>query len=183
MSSHRAVSPLEHAAQKHGHNKAGRAPVAERCTIEAQIVATTAPVGRIMGALREGSGRFILSSADGRMAARVELSLLDAGLTEHRIGSARVVVDWSRGTVTNGDRRTALSRTELRLFAALMAADGRALSRTELIERVWPGDEMPSSERENALAVYVCSLRKRLTSVGICDALVTVRGVGYRAAM
>ena len=39
------------------------------------------------------------------------------------------------------------------------------------------------SERENALAVYVCTLRKRLAAIGLGQALQTVRGVGYRLVL
>jgi DNA-binding winged helix-turn-helix (wHTH) protein len=68
----------------------------------------------------------------------------------------------------------------LRLLAALFDGAGKPVSRKELIARVWPSDDMPATERENALAVYVCSLRKRLAAIGAASALVTVRGHGYR---
>lgn len=119
------------------------------------------------------------------MSARVELTIVStaAAETECRLGSTRVLIDWSRSTVSNGTRCVSLSRTELRLFAALLGGEGRAMSRASLIGRVWPDDVLPDADRENALAVYMCSLRKRLTSVGAGDALQTVRGVGYRAVL
>jgi DNA-binding response OmpR family regulator len=72
-----------------------------------------------------------------------------------------------------------LSRTELRLLAALLEGEGQVMSRADLIRRVWPGDELELADRENALGVYVCSLRKRLSMIGVGSALVTVRYVGY----
>ena len=154
-----------------------------RAAFEARILATEAASGRILRALNGGNGQFILSSVDGSMSARIHLSVSDAVTSEHAVGNARLTVNRERGTVAHGDRRVILSRTELRLLGALLAAKGSALSRHDLIASVWPSDELEPSERENALAVYVCSLRKRLTSIGAGDALVTVRRIGYRAAM
>jgi DNA-binding response OmpR family regulator len=157
----------------------------EPCTLEARIDASAAASARILRALHGGCGTFVLSAVDGQMSARVQLTVVNtpAAETEYKLGSARVTVDWSRSTIASGARRVTLSRTELRLFAALVGGDGHALSRAELISRVWPDDALPDADRENALAVYMCSLRKRLTLVGAGDALQTVRGLGYRAVL
>lgn len=151
--------------------------------LDVRIEAAPGVGTRIMQKVRGGSGEFVLSSVDGRLRARVQLTAVEAATTEHQIGSARVVVDWSRGTIENGDRRTSLSRTELRLLAALFEGNGRTLSRRDLIDRVWPSDRSDDADRENALAVYVCALRKRLAAVGAGRVLHTVRGVGYRVTL
>jgi DNA-binding response OmpR family regulator len=57
------------------------------------------------------------------------------------------------------------------------------VTRAQLIERVWAGSNLRRSERENALTVYICTLRKRLSSVGLGGALHTVRRMGYRLAL
>lgn len=159
--------------------------IIQPCTLEARINASAAASGRILRALHGGCGTFVLTAVDGQMSARVQLTVVNtaAAETEYKLGSTRVTIDWSRSTVANGARRVSLSRTELRLFAALLGGEGHALSRAELISRVWPDDALPDADRENALAVYMCSLRKRLTSIGAGDALQTVRGLGYRAVL
>jgi len=167
----------------HHHDARQSRATQSRTALDARIVATEAAGSRILRALSGGNGQFILSSVDGSMSARIHLAVSDAITSEHTVTNAKLIVNWGRGTVANGDRRVLLSRTELRLLGALLAAKGNALSRHDLIARVWPGDGLEPSERENALAVYVCSLRKRLTMIGAGDALVTVRRVGYRAAM
>ena len=158
---------------------------AQLCTIEAKIGASAAATARILRALHGGCGTFVLSAVDGQMSARVELTITNAAAaeTEYNLGSTRVTVDWSRSTVSNGRRRVVLSRTELRLLSALLGGEGRAMSRVSLISIVWPGNVASDVDRENALAVYICSLRKRLTSIGAGNALQTVRGVGYRAVL
>ena len=81
------------------------------------------------------------------------------------------------GTESN---RVRLSRTELRLLEALLRGDGATVTRLQLIERVSAGSSLRRSERENALTVYVCMLRKRLSAIGLRNALHTVRRPGYR---
>lgn len=153
--------------------------------LEARIEASAAGSARILKALHAGCGTFVLSAVDGQMSARVQLTVVNAAAaeTEYHLGATKVTIDWSRSTVANGSRRVSLSRTELRLLAALVGGEGRPVGRSSLISRVWPDDALPDADRENALAVYMCSLRKRLTSVGAGGALQTVRGVGYRAVL
>lgn len=155
------------------------------CTVEARVEASPAGIARLLKSLHRGCGTFVLTAVDGQMSARVQLTVVNGALaeTEYKLGLARITVDWSRSTVANGGRRVSLSRTELRLFAALLGGEGKPLSRAALIGRVWQDDGLPDADRENALAVYMCSLRKRLVVVGAGDGIQTVRGVGYRAVM
>jgi OmpR family two-component system response regulator YxdJ len=158
---------------------------AQPCTLEARIDASASASARILRALHDGCGTFVLSAVDGQVSARIQLTITNtaAAETDYKLGSARVTVDWSRSTVANGARRVTLSRTELRLLSALLGGEGRAMTRASLISQVWPQGALSDTDRENALAVYICSLRKRLRSIGAGDALQTVRGVGYRAVL
>jgi DNA-binding response OmpR family regulator len=166
-------------------SRAGNGGFANACTLEARIDASSAASARILKALHSGCGTFVLSAVDGQMSARVRLTIVKAGAAEtvYRLGQARVAVDWSQSTVANGNRRVALSRTELRLLAALLDGEGEPVSRSSLIGRVWPDEDRTAVDRENTLGVYVHSLRKRLASIGAGNALQTVRGVGYRMAL
>jgi DNA-binding response OmpR family regulator len=165
--------------------RAGNGGFANACTLEARIDASTAASARILKALHSGCGTFVLSAVDGQMSARIRLTIVKAGAAEtlYRLGQARVAIDWSQATVANGSRRVALSRTELRLLAALLDGEGQPVSRSTLIGRVWANDDRMDVDRENTLGVYVHSLRKRLASIGAGNALQTVRGVGYRMAL
>jgi len=153
------------------------------CVVDARLLTTRSATSRLLDALQSGSDEYILSSTDGRVSVRVTLSLLGVEATEHKTASGRLTVDWSRSRVSHGDSRVTLSRTELRLLAALLEGEGRPVSRATLIERVWPNDRLAIGDRENALAVYVHSLRKRLKAIGLVNALQTVRGEGYRVAL
>lgn len=152
------------------------------CILDAIVETTETANARIMKALAAGDTEFVLTSGDGKLSVKVSLRLPGAGRTVHVIAGQSVFVDWSDSAVENGRARQTLSRTELRLFAALLDGRGRTMTRSELIERVWPGNELPFEGRENALAVYVCCLRKRLAAIGVAKAIDTVRGTGYRLA-
>ncbi|HXT17093.1 MAG TPA: winged helix-turn-helix domain-containing protein [Gemmatimonadaceae bacterium] len=147
-----------------------------------EAVLETSPAGgrRLEDVLRAGANEFVLTSSDGRVAAKVRLRVAGLTRTRHQIGAEPIVVDWLASTVARGRQCVSLSRTELRLLAVLLGAEGQPLTRFDLIERVWPSQEVPNVERENALAVYVCCLRKRLAAIGAGEALVTLRGQGYQ---
>ena len=70
-----------------------------------------------------------------------------------------------------------LTRLEFRLLSHFMARQDEALSRDELLERVW---ESPASRESNVVDVYVRYLRKKMEDAGCPPVLESVRGIGYR---
>ena len=137
---------------------------------------------RLLSVLASGTSDFRLSAADGSLMLRLQLAVSAASAAEEHVKD-RLFIDWSRSTVSNESSRVRLSRTELRLLEALLRANGSTVTRLQLIERVWAGSQLRRSERENALSVYICTLRKRLTAIGLGGALHTVRRMGYRLAL
>jgi DNA-binding response OmpR family regulator len=84
-----------------------------------------------------------------------------------------------RATVSGGD--VGLSALELRLLAALLVADGRVLSRLQLLDAVYGEAEGDVTDR--AIDQYVRRLREKLGDDPAAPRYVeTVRGSGYRAA-
>jgi len=137
---------------------------------------------RLLSVLAGGQSDFRLSAADGSLMLRLRLAVSTSESAEEHIKGS-LFIDWSRSTVANDANRVRLSRTELHLLEALLRADGATVTRLELIERVWAGSRLRRSERENALSVYICMLRKRLGVVGLAGALHTVRRSGYRLVL
>ncbi len=90
--------------------------------------------------------------------------------------------------VDEATRRVALGRRELepplspqqfRLLALLVAAEGRVVSRQEVIEAVWP--DALGGVTDQAVDALVYRLRERLAELdGEHEYIVTVRGHGYR---
>jgi DNA-binding response OmpR family regulator len=94
---------------------------------------------------------------------------------------ADLVIDLDRHEVRRGDVLILLTHVEFRLLAALVAADGRVLSRDQLLDAVYgPGD---GDVLDRTIDVHVGRLRDKLGDDADHPRYVaTVRGTGYRAA-
>jgi DNA-binding response OmpR family regulator len=91
------------------------------------------------------------------------------------VGRLRVDVG-ARSAFFNG-KALDLGATEFRLLEMLARNAGIALSRTQVLERVWDYDFDGSS---NIVDVYVSQLRRKLKKLGGEGIIETVWGVGYR---
>ena len=76
-----------------------------------------------------------------------------------------------------GGHRTELSRNEGLLLEVLIRAQGRVVRREALLEALWDDAEFVD---DNTLTVNVTRLRRKLTELGLDDAVRTVRGEGYK---
>ncbi|MBV8531688.1 MAG: response regulator transcription factor [Candidatus Eremiobacteraeota bacterium] len=86
-------------------------------------------------------------------------------------------IDLAGRTVTYGGKPVALGATEFRLLEFLARNAGIALSRTQIVERIWDYDFEGSS---NIVDVYVSQLRRKLKGMGANGIIETVWGIGYR---
>jgi len=152
-------------------------------TVGAYLSMSARATARLVQMIATGADDFVIMSADGRISVRARLAIDSVDFAEQCVPGSDVVVDWTRATISNEGNCTRLSRTELRLLSVLLENNGHAVRRETLIERAWPRRELRSVETENALAVYICSLRKRLAAIGRANALETLRGVGYRLSL
>jgi two-component system response regulator MprA len=71
----------------------------------------------------------------------------------------------------------ALTPTEFRVLAHLVAHPGEAVRRRELVRAGWPHGAFV---RPNTLDAYVARLRRKLREAGATAEIATVHGVGYR---
>lgn len=92
-----------------------------------------------------------------------------------RLGLGRMTLDASGHDLWIGDRRIRLTRLESRTLAALMRAPGHALSRSDLLGRVWGDATTGTSLR--AVDNLVQRLRRK---VGDPEMILTIRGLGFR---
>ncbi|RJE91458.1 DNA-binding response regulator [Paenibacillus sp. 1011MAR3C5] len=76
-----------------------------------------------------------------------------------------------------GSRSVELTKKETVLMEALLTGFGKLVGRETLLEKLW--DDYAYVD-DNALSVNVTRLRKKLSDLGIQEALETVRGTGYR---
>jgi DNA-binding response OmpR family regulator len=92
-----------------------------------------------------------------------------------------LVLDTARHDVTVDGRPVQLTHVEFRLLETLLAADGRVLSRDQLLDAVWGEDQAEVLDR--TIDVHVRRLRDKLGDDPDAPRWVaTVRGSGYRAA-
>lgn len=76
-----------------------------------------------------------------------------------------------------GDSRLDLTAREFRLLEALLQADGGAVSKQELLDRVW-GFDFPGGP--NIVEVYVRYLRQKVDAPFGRNSIETIRNIGYR---
>jgi len=90
-----------------------------------------------------------------------------------------LVIDLERGTVEREGRRVDLSPREFAMLRVLLEAEGRTLSRKELLRAVWGYEFDPGT---NLVDVLVARVRRRIdpSRKGIIE---TRRGQGYRMAL
>jgi DNA-binding response OmpR family regulator len=142
---------------------------------------------RIQG-LSEGADDYLpkpFSPAELVARVRTILRRTERGATDQRRDvSYRLLdleADVARGAVRVGGREITLSVLELRLLVALLAADGRILSRDQLLDAIHGAGEADVTDR--AVDVYVKRLREKLGDASRSPRYVaTARGAGYRAA-
>ncbi|MGH2475986.1 MAG: response regulator [Candidatus Limnocylindrales bacterium] len=97
------------------------------------------------------------------------------------IRHADLAIDPSRHEVRRGDEAIDLTRVEFRLLTAILAADGRVLSRDQLLDAVYGHEATEVLDR--TIDVHIRRLRDKLDDDPEAPRYVqTVRGVGYRAA-
>ena len=97
----------------------------------------------------------------------------------HRLELKDLVLDLKRMTVSRGEEKIDLTKTEYVLLKELIRAEGKVLSRDNIMASVW-GDEYFGGS--NYVDVHVKTLRRKLGDDSRKPSYIaTVRGVGYRA--
>ncbi len=92
-----------------------------------------------------------------------------------------LVVDTERFEVTRAGEPIPLTRVEFRLLQTILEADGRVLTRDQLLDAVYGRDQADILDR--TVDVHIGRLRDKLGDDAEAPRYVaTVRGVGYRAA-
>ena len=142
------------------------------------VTAKSAELDRILG-LELGADDYVTKPFSPReVVARVKAVLRrakGAARGEVRLRSGEIVLDPGAVKVYCRGEEVPLTPSEFKLLAALMRAEGRALTRRELISAL--GETYVD---ERTVDAHIKNLRKKL---GPCAAQVeTVRGVGYRVA-
>jgi len=104
---------------------------------------------------------------------------VNEGAKRPRLHLGEIEIRPDEGVVCRGNDEVHLTRTEFRLLVELASAEGRVLTREELLQRVWGYDYFGDTR---LLDVHIRRLRRKIEANPDDPHLVlTVRGVGYKA--
>ena len=119
--------------------------------------------------------------AFSELAARVEALVRRAQMGEdiREMCIADMKVDLVARSVARAGRAIPLKPREFRLLAYLMMQQGRAVTRTMLLEAVWDYRFDPQT---NVIDVHISRLRNKIDKDSVAPLIHTVRGVGYMLA-
>jgi len=154
------------------------------------LSARSSTIDRIAG-LEDGADDYLPKPfSPAELVLRVKAILRRGGPVTSSATAARptpllrrgdLTIDADRHEVRRGDAVIELTRLEFRLLTTILAADGRVLSREQLLDAVY-GDE-GSEILDRTIDVHIRRLRDKLDDDPEAPRYVqTVRGVGYRAA-
>jgi DNA-binding response OmpR family regulator len=104
-----------------------------------------------------------------------------AAATARTLTHADLVMDLDRYEVRRDGTAIELTRVEFRLLQTLLEADGRVLTRDQLLDAVYGRDQ--SEVMDRTIDVHIGRLRDKLHDDAESPRYVaTVRGIGYRSA-
>ena len=96
--------------------------------------------------------------------------------TEARLIYNGLCLDVNRAIMSRGDLELELSKNEMAILTYMINNQGRIISRDELIGYLWDSEEFVD---DNTLNVNINRVRKKLSDMGLSDAIRTKRGQGY----
>jgi two-component system OmpR family response regulator len=121
------------------------------------------------------------TEASARRSASTNPAPAGAGDRSDPLMQADLTIDPARFEVRRGQTIVPLTNVEFRLLLALVSADGRVLTRDQLLDVVYGQDDATILDR--TIDVHIGRLRDKLGDDAAAPRYVaTVRGVGYRAA-
>ncbi|MBO0586752.1 response regulator transcription factor [Sporosarcina sp. E16_8] len=88
------------------------------------------------------------------------------------------MIDMKRGVIRLDGNDVELTKNEFFILAVLVQSNDEIVSRDELIRKLWDDERFVN---DNTLTVNVTRLRQKLTELGLGEAIVTKKGLGYMA--
>lgn len=88
-----------------------------------------------------------------------------------------MLLNLSDATLLYQEQKEELTKNELKILQTLIENKMQVVTRETLMTRLWESDMYVD---ENTLSVNVNRLRKKLTSIGLEDSILTKKGIGYQ---
>ncbi|MFJ7934151.1 response regulator transcription factor [Sporosarcina sp. NPDC096371] len=88
------------------------------------------------------------------------------------------VIDMKRGVIRMDGKEVELTKNEFFILAVLVQSTDEIVSRDDLIRKLWDDERFVN---DNTLTVNVTRLRQKLAELGLGEAIITKKGLGYMA--
>ncbi len=88
------------------------------------------------------------------------------------------MIDMKRCMIRKNGLDVELTKNEFFILVALVEATDQIISRDDLIRKLWDDERFVN---DNTLTVNVTRLRQKLSEIGLGEAIVTKKGLGYMA--
>lgn len=88
-----------------------------------------------------------------------------------------MLLNLSDATILYQEQKVELTKNELKILQTLIENKTQVVTRETLMTRLWESDMYVD---ENTLSINVNRLRKKLTSIGLEDSILTKKGIGYQ---
>lgn len=121
------------------------------------------------------SGNELVARVASFLRRRERFSAQPSASSTLQIGGASLDRDFH--TLNHEGGTTPLTALEFRLLWFLAEAEGRLLTRAQILEQVWNDT---SGLPTRVVDVHVAALRKKLAEIGAPIEIASVRGIGYR---
>lgn len=136
----------------------------------------------VVRALEAGADDFLSKPIELKeLRARLAALMRRAGTTTAEepthVIRAGFSIDFDTGDVNFDDQPLHLTKTEFKVLGELLLANGRILSKADLLEHVWGYDYLGETR---LVDTQIYRLRAKLSLVGAAERLMTVRGRGFR---
>ena len=139
------------------------------------LTARDAVTDRVTGFAAGGDDYVTKPFALAELVARLHALLRRAG-TDVTVANGSLRLDPVAHAAFVGDAKVALTPTEFRLLAKLVASPAETVRRRDLMRTAWP---YGAFVRDNTLDAYVARLRRKLAPFPEAPEITTVHGVGY----
>jgi len=85
-------------------------------------------------------------------------------------------IDMKRSVIRKDGKEVELTKNEFFILAVLAQSNNEIISRDDLIRKLWDDERFVN---DNTLTVNVTRLRQKLAEIGLEEAIVTKKGLGY----